>query len=72
MVNDRILVNFDETGQPVGDEGNELTKFLGTLVKMPQHVSIDCRDWRKISKDKKEDLWSIVTVITRNINFIAF
>ena len=52
------MVNFDETGQPVGDEGNEFNNFLGTLVKRPQHVSINCRDWRKISKDKKEDLWS--------------
>ncbi|GJR74327.1 hypothetical protein Tco_0086692 [Tanacetum coccineum] len=60
MVNDRIVVNLDETGQPVGDEGNEFTNFLGTLVKMPQHVSLKCRDWRKLSEDKKADLWNIV------------
>nr|GEY95478.1 hypothetical protein [Tanacetum cinerariifolium] len=46
MVND-----LDETGQPLGDEGNEFTNFLETLVKMPQHVSLKCRDWRKLSED---------------------
>ncbi|GKD00321.1 transposase, Ptta/En/Spm, partial [Tanacetum coccineum] len=68
MVNDRIVVNLDETGQPVGDEGNEFTNFLGTLVKMPQHVSLKCRDWRKLSQDKKADLWSIVKEITLDIS----
>ncbi|KAJ9556529.1 hypothetical protein OSB04_011143 [Centaurea solstitialis] len=58
--NMRIVVTFDSTGQPVRDEGNELTKFLGTLVRMSQHVSIGVEDWRKISHSKKEDLWNIV------------
>ncbi|GKE34411.1 hypothetical protein Tco_1453733, partial [Tanacetum coccineum] len=60
MVNDRIVVNSDETGQPVGNGGNKFTNFFGTLVNMPQYVSIKCRDWRKLSEDKEEDLWSIV------------
>ncbi|GJQ91429.1 hypothetical protein Tco_0002568 [Tanacetum coccineum] len=60
MVNDQIVVNSDETGQPVRNGGNKFTNFLGTLVKMPQHVSIKCQDWRKLSKDKEEDLWSIM------------
>ncbi|GJT78537.1 putative RNA polymerase II transcription factor B subunit 1-1 [Tanacetum coccineum] len=54
----RFTVTF-ERGQPVGDEAKELTSFLGTLAKMSQHIDISITDWRKVSQDKKDDLWSI-------------
>lgn len=57
---ERVPVTFDGTGQPIGDGGNDLTTFLGTLVKMPQHVGIDVKNWKKVSKESKEDLWNIV------------
>ena len=56
------MVTFNELGQPIGDESNELTKFLGTLMRMSQHIGIDYEEWRKVPENKKEDLWSIVTV----------
>nr|GEV22222.1 hypothetical protein [Tanacetum cinerariifolium] len=37
---EKVLVTFNELCQPIGDEGNELTNFLGTLVRMPQHIGI--------------------------------
>ncbi|GKA97195.1 hypothetical protein Tco_0825089, partial [Tanacetum coccineum] len=55
----RFTVTF-ERGQPVGDEAKELTSFIGTLAKMSQHIDISITDWRKVSQDKKDDLWSIV------------
>ncbi|GKB20686.1 hypothetical protein Tco_0854609, partial [Tanacetum coccineum] len=57
---ERFTITFDECGQPVGKEAKELTSFLGTVAKMSQHIDIGITDWRKISKDKKDDLWSIV------------
>ncbi|GJT65286.1 transposase, Ptta/En/Spm [Tanacetum coccineum] len=30
---EKVLVTFNELCQPIGDEGNELTNFLGTLVE---------------------------------------
>ncbi|PWA65519.1 hypothetical protein CTI12_AA337240 [Artemisia annua] len=57
---EQILVTFNELCQPIGDEGNELTNFLGTLVRMPQHIGINYPEWRKVPKEKKEDLWSII------------
>nr|KAJ0222291.1 hypothetical protein LSAT_V11C200100170 [Lactuca sativa] len=49
-------------GKPVGEEGNELTQFLGTLVRMADYVGIQYEDWRKVPMDKKEDMYSIVKV----------
>ncbi|KAD3336078.1 hypothetical protein E3N88_31597 [Mikania micrantha] len=43
-----------------GDEANELAQFLGTLVRMPDHVSIEYPDWRKVPAQNKEDMYSLV------------
>ena len=58
---ERLTVTF-EAGQPVGKEAKELTSFLGTVAKMSQHIDISIKDWRKVSDEKKDDLWSIVKV----------
>nr|GFC43230.1 hypothetical protein [Tanacetum cinerariifolium] len=50
----------------IGDEANKLTKFLGTLVRMSQHIGIQYKEWRKVPDVKKEDLWSIVKVEAKN------
>ncbi|GJV10727.1 hypothetical protein Tco_1352268 [Tanacetum coccineum] len=58
---EKVLVTFSETGQPKGNEANELKRFLMTLVRMPQHIGIDYPEWRKVPEDKKENLWKIIT-----------
>nr|KAJ0195960.1 hypothetical protein LSAT_V11C700383990 [Lactuca sativa] len=59
----RIVVTFNNFGKPVGDEGNELVQYLGTLVRMADHVSIEYSDWRKVPIQKKEDMYSLVKFI---------
>ncbi|CAH9076819.1 unnamed protein product, partial [Cuscuta europaea] len=56
----RIAVTFNDLVQPIGEEGKELTQFLGTLVKMPNHVGINFHEWRDVANTSKETLWSIV------------
>ncbi|CAI9285688.1 unnamed protein product [Lactuca saligna] len=56
----KIVVTFNRFGKPVGDEGNELVQYLGTLVRMANHVRIDYDDWRKIPIQKKGDMYSMV------------
>ncbi|KAL8245826.1 hypothetical protein R6Q59_007042 [Mikania micrantha] len=58
--NERILVMFNKFGKPVGDEGKELVQYLGTLVRMLEHVSIEYSDWRKVPMQQKEDMYSLV------------
>ncbi|KAD4585681.1 hypothetical protein E3N88_23282 [Mikania micrantha] len=56
----RIVVKFNKFGKPVGDEANELAQFLGTLVRMSDHVSIEYPDWRKVPIQNKEGMYSLV------------
>ncbi|KAL8199596.1 hypothetical protein R6Q57_013164 [Mikania cordata] len=58
--NERILVMFNKFGKPVGDEGKELVQYLGTLVRMPKHVSIAYSDWRKVPMQQNDDMYSLV------------
>ena len=60
--NQKIVVTFNKFGKPVRDEGNELVQFLGTLVRMADHVSIEYSDWRKVPMQKKEYMYSLVKV----------
>ncbi|KAI3798896.1 hypothetical protein L1987_34180 [Smallanthus sonchifolius] len=56
----RIVVTFNKFGKPMGDEGNELVQYLGTLMRMADHVSIEYSEWRKVPVQKKEDMYSLV------------
>ncbi|CAI9284640.1 unnamed protein product [Lactuca saligna] len=56
----KIVVTFNRFRKLVGDEENELIQYLGTLVRMDNHVGIDYDDWRKIPVQKKEDMYSMV------------
>ncbi|GJT22688.1 hypothetical protein Tco_0892625, partial [Tanacetum coccineum] len=56
----KVIWNLKSHEKPIRDEANELTKFLGTLVRMSQHIGIQYEEWRKVPDVKKEDLWSIV------------
>lgn len=49
----QVVVTLNRLGQPIGDEANELTNFLGTLVRMSQHIEIDYEEWRKVPENKK-------------------
>ncbi|KAD3639924.1 hypothetical protein E3N88_29147 [Mikania micrantha] len=60
--NERILVMFNKFGKPVGDEGKELVQYIGILVRMPEHVSIEHSDWRKVPMQQKEDMYSLVKI----------
>ncbi|KAD6796268.1 hypothetical protein E3N88_07164 [Mikania micrantha] len=59
----RIHVRLNKFGKPVGDEANELVQFLGTLVRMSEHVSIEYPNWRKVPIQNKEDMYSLVKVL---------
>ena len=72
MQNNKIVVKFNKYGQPVGVEGNELTQFLGSVVRIAANVGLDCQDWRKVDKEKKEDMYSIVKVFVLQSKYECF
>lgn len=40
----KIVVTFNKYTKPVGDEANELTQFLGSIVRIAENVGLDCCD----------------------------
>lgn len=59
----RIQVLFNKRGQPYGENKKKLTEFLGTLSRNGKFVPIDIEDWRKVSKERKNELITMVKVI---------
>ncbi|KAJ9538757.1 hypothetical protein OSB04_031490 [Centaurea solstitialis] len=47
-------ISSNEEVWKVGGEGNELVQYIGTLVRMPDHVSIAYTDWRKVPMERKK------------------
>lgn len=53
----KIPVQFDDKGQPIGKEGDELSSYFGVLAR--EHVPLSMRDWRcKDNAQIKERIWN--------------
>ena len=51
----RIVVKCNHLGQPIGDEGGVLGKFLGTIARLGGYCPLDKKDWRNVKKDGGAD-----------------
>lgn len=55
---ERIDVEFNDRGQPIGFKSVFLSSYLGTLGR--DVVPFSFNDWRKVSQTYKDDLWACV------------
>jgi hypothetical protein len=51
----RIVVKCNEVGQPIGEEGAILGKFLGTIARNGGFCPLDKNDWRYVKKNKNDE-----------------
>ncbi|MQM12757.1 hypothetical protein Taro_045678, partial [Colocasia esculenta] len=59
--NERIPVNVNQLGQPLGEGGGDLLKqFLGTVARMGDKLPIDCISWRVMPSSNKDDVWDYI------------
>jgi len=49
-------VQWNNEGQPIGDGGALLNRFLGSIARNYNAFPISYSIWRKISKDYKENM----------------
>jgi len=54
--NERIVVQWNNEGQPIADGGALLNRFLGTIARNSNSLPISYSSWKKIPKDYKEDV----------------
>ncbi|KAK9094641.1 hypothetical protein Scep_026110 [Stephania cephalantha] len=55
----KIIVQFNEFGQPIKRGGGILGGWLGTVARKTEFCSIEWTDWRLMPKDKKQILISL-------------
>ncbi|MQL70342.1 hypothetical protein Taro_002659, partial [Colocasia esculenta] len=58
--NERIPVNVNQLGQPLGEGGQLLKQFLGTVARMGDKLPIDCISWRVVPSSNKDDVWDYI------------
>ena len=57
----KIIVKYNDYGNPVGEGGAKLRSYIGVVVK--DNVSILYDDWRHVHLEIKEKIWDHVLVI---------
>lgn len=68
--NNRLKVEFNELGQPIGDASIKLSTALGILAR--EYVPITYKSWDKVEVDIKDTLWEFVTVNTICLMVICY
>ncbi|MQM17701.1 hypothetical protein Taro_050677 [Colocasia esculenta] len=58
--NERIPVKINQMGQPLGEGGQLLKQFLGTVARMGDKLPIDCISWRLMPSSNKNDVWDFI------------
>jgi hypothetical protein len=56
----RVEVEFNESGVPIGKGSIHLSSYLGPLVR--EHVPVTLTDWRRLGDDLKAVLWDCIQV----------
>ena len=51
----KVVVDWNSEGQPIGDGGGLLNRFLGPIARDLQLFLISYPSWKKLPKDYKED-----------------
>ncbi|MQM13707.1 hypothetical protein Taro_046634 [Colocasia esculenta] len=60
QINECIPVKVIQMGQPLGEGGQLLKQFLGTVARMEDKLSIDCISWRLMPSSNKDDVWDFI------------
>eukprot|EP00268_Persea_americana_P048413 TRINITY_DN5113_c1_g1_i2.p1 TRINITY_DN5113_c1_g1~~TRINITY_DN5113_c1_g1_i2.p1 ORF type:complete len:427 (+),score=59.74 TRINITY_DN5113_c1_g1_i2:167-1447(+) len=57
---DRIVIEYNEYNQPIGQSERLLSSYLGIIARDGQKTPINYADWRRIPAEMKEEMWEVV------------
>ncbi|KAK2421832.1 hypothetical protein QL285_032416 [Trifolium repens] len=57
---DIIIVNLDKKGQPTGQEGSNLTRFIGSMVRRKEYASIGYISWKDMPDNDKSEMLKLI------------
>ncbi|KAH6787388.1 hypothetical protein C2S52_006940 [Perilla frutescens var. hirtella] len=55
-----IHVEYNEFGQPIGDENSKLCHFLGSISRNGKYCPIDIKNWHAMPSTKKTEMLEVV------------
>ncbi|KAF8411898.1 hypothetical protein HHK36_004456 [Tetracentron sinense] len=58
-----LVVDSNTYGQPCNDVECPLARFIGLLIRDPNLLDINVKDWRKVPNDRKEMLYDTICVV---------
>ena len=58
---DKVIVQYNQYGVPIGDGANDLRSYIDVLVR--DSISILYDDWRRVPLEIKDKLWDHLQVI---------
>ena len=70
-VGKKTTLLWNDNGQTVGQSAKKLTGFIGCTVR--EKVPITVTDWRKVNRDKRDEIWAEIQVsyfVTIKFNFV--
>ncbi|CAN6477789.1 unnamed protein product [Victoria cruziana] len=53
----KLKVEVNKYGQPIGDNAPKLTTYIGTLARNPRVTPLTCYKWKDLSDVCKDDVW---------------
>ena len=59
---EKVIIEFNGLGLPVGDQSGKFSTFTGTLVRDKNIMPIDYTNWKKVPNRHKEDAWNLIHV----------
>ncbi|WJX55706.1 hypothetical protein P8452_41442 [Trifolium repens] len=57
---DIIIVNLDKKGRPTGQEGSNLTRFIGSVVRRKEYASIGYISWKDMPDNDKSEMLKLI------------
>ena len=67
---ERVIVEVNAHCLPIGESACKLTRFIGSMVRMPSFAPLSYTSWPLMPAEKKEEMWRIVKVINLVVKLI--
>ena len=59
---ERITIRFNNEGQPIREDANKLSSFLGSLARNGGYAPLNYEDWRLLPKEYKDEMERMIEV----------
>ena len=59
---EKVVLELNSSKMPVGTSGRKFRRLSGKYVRSGKFIGLSPSHWRRIEKDKKEQIWTALMV----------